>query len=81
MDKYKFSASDIYNTDETECTTVPISAAVVTGKEKKQVDSITSAERGELVTVVDTMSAIGSVVPPLFIFQRATPCQGLSDSL
>ena len=44
--------------------------AVVTEKGKKQVDAITSAERGELVTVVYTVSAIGSVVPPLFIFPR-----------
>jgi len=81
MDKYKFSASDIYNTEETECTTFPISAAVVTGKGKKQVGAITSAERGELVTVVDIVSVNGSVVPPLFIFPRATLCQGWSDSL
>ena len=37
---------------------------------KKQVGAITSAERGELVTVVYTVRAIGSVVPPLFIFPR-----------
>ena len=58
---------DIYNTDETGCTTV---AAVVTEKGKKQVGAITSAERGDLVTVMYTVSAIGSVVPPLFIFPR-----------
>lgn len=70
MDKYKFSPSEIYNTDETGCTTVQKPAAVVTEKGKKQVGAITSAERGELVTVVYTVSAIGSVVPPLFIFPR-----------
>ena len=70
MDKYKFSPSVIYNTDETGCTTVQNPASVVTEKGKKQVGAITSAERGELVTVVYTVSAIGSVVPPLFIFTR-----------
>ena len=70
MDKYKFSPSDIYNTDETGCTTVQNPASVVTEKGKKQVGAITSAERGELVTVVYTVSAIGSVVPPFFIFPR-----------
>lgn len=70
MDKYKFSPSDIYNTDETGCTTVQNPAAVVTEKGKKEVGAITSAECGELVTVVYTVSAIGSVVPPLFIFPR-----------
>ena len=42
----------------------------MTEKGKKQVGAITSAERRELVTVVYTVSAIGSVVPPLFIFPR-----------
>ena len=70
MDKYTFSPSDIYNTDETGCTTVQNPAAVVTEKGNKQVGAITSDERGELVTVVYTVSAIGSVVPPLFIFPR-----------
>ena len=70
MDKYKFSPGDIYNTDETGCTTVQSPATVVTEKGKKQDGAITSAERGELVTVVYTVSAIGSVVPPLFIFPR-----------
>ncbi|XP_001200652.1 uncharacterized protein LOC764371 [Strongylocentrotus purpuratus] len=57
MDKYKFSPSEIYNTDETGRTTVQKPAAVVTEKGKKQVGAITSAERGELVTVVYTVSA------------------------
>ncbi|GFR85799.1 tigger transposable element-derived protein [Elysia marginata] len=71
MDKFKFSPSEIYNTDETGCTTVQNPGAVVTEKgKKKQVGAKTSAERGELVTVAYTVSAIGSVVPPLFIFPR-----------
>lgn len=70
LDKYKFTASEIYNADETGCTTVQDPGAIVTKKGKKQVGSITSAERGELVTVVYTVSAIGTVVPPLFIFPR-----------
>jgi len=37
---------------------------------KKQVGTIASAERGKLVTVVDTVSVIGSAVPPLFIFPK-----------
>ena len=51
MDKHKFSPSDIYNVDETGCTTVQNPAAVVTKKGKKQVGEIASAERGELVNV------------------------------
>lgn len=44
--------------------------SVVTSKGKKQVGAISSYERGELVTVVYTVSAIGSVIPPLLIFPR-----------
>lgn len=43
---------------------------VVTEQERKQVGSITSSERGELVTVVYTVSASGNVIPPLFVFPR-----------
>jgi hypothetical protein len=43
---------------------------VVTAQGKKQVGSITSGERGELVTVVYTVSASGNVLPPMFIFPR-----------
>ncbi|GFR64707.1 tigger transposable element-derived protein 6-like protein [Elysia marginata] len=36
----------------------------------KRVGSVTSAERGELVTVVHGISAAGVVIPPMFIFPR-----------
>lgn len=43
---------------------------MVSEKGKKQVGSITSAERGELVTVVCAVNAAGNVIPPMFIFPR-----------
>ena len=70
LDTYMFDAKDIYNTDEVGCTTVQIPSKVVAQKGKKQVGSITSAERGDLVTVVYTICASGNVLPPLFIFPR-----------
>lgn len=39
-------------------------------KRKKQIGLITSAERGQLVTVQFCMGADGSYIPPLFIFPR-----------
>lgn len=42
----------------------------MTEKGKKQVGSITSAERGELVTVVCAVNAAGNAIPPMFIFPR-----------
>jgi hypothetical protein len=36
----------------------------------KQIGAITSAERGELVTIVYTVCADGSALPPMFLFPR-----------
>jgi len=70
IDKYQFTPDDIHNTDESGCTTVQKPKDVVTERGKKQVGSITSAERGELVTIVYTINAAGNVLPPMFIFPR-----------
>ncbi|XP_064101716.1 tigger transposable element-derived protein 1-like [Macrobrachium nipponense] len=70
MDKYKFQPQDIYNLDETGCHTVQSPGRVVTKRGRKQLGSITSAERGELVTLVYVVSATGNVIPPMFIFPR-----------
>lgn len=70
MDDHHFKPEDIYNLDETGCTTVQKPRDVVTERGRKQVGAATSAERGELVTVVYAVSASGNVVPPMFIFPR-----------
>ena len=70
MDANHFEPEDIFNCDETGCTTVQRPKQVVTEQGRKQVGSITSSERGELVTVVYAVSASGNVIPPLFIFPR-----------
>lgn len=71
MDRFKFSPHDIYNIDESGFTTVQIPAKVVSTRGKKQVGSLTSAERGELCTVLCGISAGGSALPPFFVFPRA----------
>ncbi|CAM1295476.1 Uncharacterised protein r2_g465 [Pycnogonum litorale] len=70
LDRYQFRPEDIYNLDETGCRTVQNPRNIVTQTGKKQVGSVTSAERGELVTVVYTINASGQVLPPMFIFPR-----------
>ena len=42
----------------------------MTEKGIKQVGSITSAERAELVTVVCAVNAAGNAIPPMFVFPR-----------
>lgn len=70
MDKYKFTPDKIYNMDETGVTTVQKPKQVPARQGQKQVGAITSAERGELTTVVCTISASGNHLPPLMIFPR-----------
>jgi len=43
---------------------------IIASKGRKQVGSVTSAERGETITVEICMSAAGSFMPPLFVFPR-----------
>ncbi|KAJ8928650.1 hypothetical protein NQ314_018743 [Rhamnusium bicolor] len=40
------------------------------GKRKRQIASLTSAERGSLITVIACMNAGGEFVPPTLIFPR-----------
>lgn len=69
--QYKFEASQIFNIDETGVTTVPKKAPkVISPTGMRRVSKVSSAERGELVTIVGGISATGVYVPPLFIFPR-----------
>lgn len=53
-------------------TTVPKSMPRILGTKgkKKQVGLLTSAERGQLVTVVCCFGADGSYIPPIFVLPR-----------
>ncbi|KAB0799328.1 hypothetical protein PPYR_07208 [Photinus pyralis] len=71
MDKYHFTASQIYNCDETGLSTVPNKPSkILSLKGKKQIGSLSSAERGTLVTAEICVSASGHYIPPLLIFPR-----------
>ncbi|CAI6356809.1 unnamed protein product [Macrosiphum euphorbiae] len=71
MDQYKFKPDRIYNCDETGISSVPKSKSkIIASKGRKQVGAITSAERGETVTVEICMNAAGTYMPPFFIFPR-----------
>ena len=72
MKRYKFSAADIYNLDETGCKTVQDMAKVkvIAPKQEKQVGKVTSAERGTLLSLLCCVNACGNSIPPLFVFPR-----------
>ena len=71
VDKYQFPPQNIYNVDETGMTTVQgTGAKILAMKGRRQVGCLTSAERGQLVTVVVCMNVTGSFLPPFLIFPR-----------
>lgn len=65
-----FEAHRIYNMDETGVTTVHRPQRVVSRCGQRQVGSVTSAERGQLVTLALAVSAAGVRVPPFMVFPR-----------
>lgn len=70
-DKYKFSADRVFNVDESGLSNVAKSRAkIIAHKGRKQVGKLSSAERGQNVTVTICMSASGNFIPPLMIFPR-----------
>ncbi|XP_077529007.1 uncharacterized protein LOC144141305 [Haemaphysalis longicornis] len=69
-DRYKLTPDRISNCDETGFTTAHNPPKVVAARGEKQIGQVTSAERGELVTVLCTVNAIGNALPPVFIFPR-----------
>lgn len=69
-EKYKLTPDSVYNCDETGVSTVNTPPRVIAARGEKQVGQVTSAERGEQVTVLCTVNAIGNSVPPVFIYPR-----------
>ncbi|KAJ8935182.1 hypothetical protein NQ318_006476 [Aromia moschata] len=69
--KYNFPPENMYNMDESGLSTVQKkSQKIYASKGRKQVGAVSSAERGKHVTIVCAMNAIGTFVPPAFIFPR-----------
>lgn len=60
----------IWNCDETGMSTVQTPGKVVAPKGMKQIGSATSAERGNLVTLIAAICASGNFIPPMLIFPR-----------
>lgn len=65
-----FSPQDIYNPNECGLTTVQDAPLVYAKTGEKQVGKITSAEQGQLVTMIDAINMIGNHIPPHLVFLR-----------
>lgn len=71
VDQYKLVGDRIYNCDETGLTVNPKGhTRILALKGKRQVGTLTSAERGETITAEICFSAAGSYMPPMLIFPR-----------
>ncbi|VEN44176.1 unnamed protein product, partial [Callosobruchus maculatus] len=61
----------VFNVDETGITIVQHKhSKVISLKGKKQISSLTSAERGKLITIITCVNASGVYIPPVIIFPR-----------
>lgn len=67
---FQFEPHRIWNLDETGIKTVAGTTKVLAQKGTKQVGLISSAERGELVTMCCCVNAAGISLPPVYIFPR-----------
>ncbi|XP_063231073.1 uncharacterized protein LOC134535762 isoform X2 [Bacillus rossius redtenbacheri] len=65
-----FGPQDIWNIDETGVTTTHKPTKVIAERGVKQVGQATSQERGTLVTVCNSINAIGNFIPPFLVFPR-----------
>lgn len=65
-----FNQTDIWNLDEMGLTTAHTPNRVVSRRGRKQIGRITSAERGEIVSMALAINASGYRAPPYLIFPR-----------
>lgn len=71
FEKHTYTPDRVFNVDESGLAVVQSKIAKVVGlRGKRQIGSLTSAERGALITIVVCMNASGNFVPPLVIFPR-----------
>jgi hypothetical protein len=69
--KVNHQAHRIFNVDATGITTVQHThSKVVSMSGEKELASLTSAKRGNLITVVTCMNATGTYVPPLIVLPK-----------
>lgn len=78
LEQNNFLPENVYNMDESGLTTVQKKCQkIYAAKGRKQVGALSSAERGQHVTVVCAMNAMGTYVPPALIYPR----QRMNDEL
>ena len=64
LERYHFEPSNIWIYDETGFTTVHVPPKVIASKCRKQVESMSSAEQGNNVTMIAAINATGNSISP-----------------
>jgi hypothetical protein len=65
--KLNVSGAQIYNLDESGLNTVQKVPKLIAPRGVKQIGQVTSTERGELVTICCIVSAVGHIIPQVFL--------------
>lgn len=68
--RFNLGPEDVWNVDETGFTTVHKPDRIVARRGFRQIGSLTSAERGHLVTAAFAVNASGNSIPPFLVFPR-----------
>lgn len=68
--RFNLGPEDVWNVDETGFTTVHKPDSIVARRGFRQIGSLTSAERGHLVTAAFAVNASGNSISPFLVFPR-----------
>lgn len=80
LKKLNHQAHRVFNVNETGVKTVQHKySKVISLKGKKQIAALTSSDKGNLITIVTCMNAVGTCVPPLIVFPRKSMKGELMD--
>nr|XP_022910138.1 uncharacterized protein LOC111421198 [Onthophagus taurus] len=70
LSRGNFTPEKIWYCDETGLTTIHVPPKIIGPKGIKQLGQMTSGERGQNVTMIASINAIGNHIPPMMIFPR-----------
>ncbi|XP_028049435.1 tigger transposable element-derived protein 1 isoform X1 [Monomorium pharaonis] len=69
FNEYNYPADRIFNVDALGLTVLPSKTPqIIVRKGTRQINAITLAERNSLITVISSMNAAGTFIPPMIIF-------------
>ena len=77
LTSHSYSPIRVWNMDKTGISNVHKPANIVATKGARAVGKMTSGEKGKTVTVICATNAVGTYIPPMFIFPRKRKVESL----